>query len=175
MAGALEAHASALRDSLIDGMSFGSRPTASYVINSKSVSFPPQISVVFDPGVLRLMRFSLQDATDGGSSGWLDGETLRLAFVFHNKGAINQRCAALKAASMFRRCRVLVAGVEVMDLQDYGRCVQMFSCLLPWARQANDACECFGSGTTPNMPDRMATFSRPTYPFPSAPVNQGGY
>ena len=85
MAGSLEVHASALKDSLIDGMSFGSRPAASYIINRRSVSFPPQSGGTFEPGVLRLIRFSLQDATDGGSSGWLDGETLRLAFTFHNK------------------------------------------------------------------------------------------
>ena len=89
MAGALEAHASALRDSLIDGMSFGSRPTASYIINRRSVAFPPQSGGFFSPNVLRLLRFSLQDATDGGSSGWLDGETLRLAFVVQNLGAKN--------------------------------------------------------------------------------------
>ena len=85
-----EAHASALRDSLIDGMSFGSRPTASSVINRRSVSFPPQSGGTFDPGVLRLLRFSLQDATDGGSSGWLDGERMRLAFVYHNKGTTSE-------------------------------------------------------------------------------------
>ena len=116
MAGALEVHASALRNSLIDGMSFGSRPTASYIINRRSVSFPPQSGGTFEPGVLRLLRFSLQDATDGGSSGWLDGETLRPAFVFHNESAGNQSFTANLPALMFRRCRVLVAGVEVMDL-----------------------------------------------------------
>ena len=69
MAGALEAHASALWDNLIDGKSFGSCPTASYIINRRSVSFPPQSGGVFSPDELRLLRFSLQDSTDGGSSG----------------------------------------------------------------------------------------------------------
>jgi hypothetical protein len=81
MAGALEVHASALKDSLIE---FGSRPTASYIINRRSVSFPPQSGGVFEPSVLRLIRFSIADSVDN-SSGWLDGDTLRLAFVLHSK------------------------------------------------------------------------------------------
>ena len=122
MAGTLESHASALRDSLIDGMSFGSRPTASYIINRRSVSFPPQSGGVFSPAALRLLRFSLQDATDGGSSGWLDGETMRLAFVFQNEGTKVLQYLPTLPASMFRCCRVMCGGVEVMDLLDYGRC-----------------------------------------------------
>jgi hypothetical protein len=83
----------------------------SYIIN-RSVSFPPQSGGTFEPGVLRLLRFSLQDATDGESSGWLDGSTMRFAFVFHNKGAAPLNYVPMLPASMFRRCRVLVAGVE---------------------------------------------------------------
>ena len=157
MDGALEAHASALRDSLIDGMSFGSRPTASYIINRRSVSFPPMSGGTFEPGVLRLLRFSLQDATDGGSSGWLDGSTMRIPHL---------------PASMFRRCRVLVAGVEAHDIQDYGRCVEMFENLMPSSRQVNDLVEGFGSFTAappadPRAPQgSQATFSVPWKPMP---------
>jgi len=167
MAGALEVHASALKDSLIDGMSFGSRPTASYIINRRSVSFPPQSGGTFKPGILRLIRFSIQDATDGGSSGWLDGETLRLAFTFHNKSDKSTTFFPNLPASMFRRIRVLVAGVEVHDIQDYGRVVQMFSNLLPWDRQANNAAEGFGSSTTYSEDhlERMGSFSQPIRPI----------
>ena len=94
---------------------------------------------------MRLLCFSLQDATDGGSSGWLDGETLRLAFVFHNKGAKVVKCVSVLPASMFRRCRVMCYGLEVMDLLDCGRCCELFENLMPFARQVNDLAESFGS------------------------------
>ena len=167
MAGALEVHASALKDSLIDGMSFGSRNgTASYILNRRSVSFPPQSGGTFEPGVLRLLRFSLQDATDGGSSGWVDGSTLRLAFVFHSKSTGPLYFQPDLPAAMFRRCRVLVGGVEVHDIQDYGRCVQMFSIMQPAARRFNDATEGFGSFTThvDGAPNNIGSFSQPIRP-----------
>jgi hypothetical protein len=130
MAGALEVHASALKDSLIDGMSFSSRPTASYIIGRRSVSFPPQSGGVFDPSVLRLMRFSLADSLDNGS-GWIDGDTIRLAYVFHNRSQGTLRFMPDLPCCIFRRLRVLCGGVEVHDIQDYDRCCQMFSTLLP--------------------------------------------
>ena len=172
MAGALGAHASALRDSLIDGMSFGSRPTASYIINRRSVSFPPQSGGVFSPNSLRLIRFSLQDATDGGSSCWLDGETLRLAFVVQNLGAKALQFQAKLPASLFRRCRVMCGGVEIMDLLDYGRCVEMFENLMPWGRQINDCAEGFGSMTGGSVYNTGGP-SNFTLPFMSLPINAG--
>ena len=145
MAGALEVHASALQDSLIDGMSFGSRNTASYVLSRRSVSFPPQSGGTFEPAKLRLLRFSLQDAVDGGSSGWIDGSTLRLAFIFHNKTETNLYYDADLPAAMFRRLRVTCGGVEAHDISDYGRTCQMFSLLLPSARRLNDVAEGFAN------------------------------
>ena len=49
-----------------------------------------------------------------------------------------------------------------MDLQDFGRCTQMFAVLQPYGRQINDVCEGFGSNCSPvDGADRWATFSRP--------------
>ena len=45
---------------------------------------------------------------------------MRLAFVFHKKGAKALKCVSMLPASMFRRMRVMCGGVEVMDLLDYG-------------------------------------------------------
>ena len=125
MAGALEVHASALKDSLIDGMSFGSRPTSSYIINRRSVSFPPQSGGVFEPSVLCLIRFLIADSVDN-SSGWLDGDTLRLAFVIHSKTEGPMYFKPDLPCCLFRRLRVLAGGVEVHDILDYGRTCQMF-------------------------------------------------
>ena len=144
MAGNLEVHASALQDSLIDGMSFGSRNTASYILSRRSVSFPPQSGGTFEPSLLRLMRFSLQDATDGGSSGWIDSSTLRLAFTFHNKSDGALLFTPDLPACLFRRMRVLVGGVEAHDISDYNRTCQMFSLMQPQERRENDMAEGLG-------------------------------
>ena len=88
-----------------------------------------------------------------------------LAFVFHNKSTTQRvSCATRLAGSMFRQCRVLCAGVEVMDLQDYGRAVQMFETLMPFNRQKNDQVESFGSFTAPT--GTPATFTQPFKPIP---------
>ena len=109
------------------------------------------------------MRFSLQDATDGGSSGWLDGDTLRLAFVLRNKSTGPIFFTPDHPACLIRRLRVLVAGVEVHDIQDYGRVMQMFSILQLAARRMNAAAEGFGSSTAavPDRPDNIGSFSQP--------------
>ena len=120
MAGALEVHASALKDSLIDGMSFSSRPTASYVIGRRSVSFPPQSGGVFDPSVLRLMRISLSDSLDN-SSGWIDGATLRIAFVLNNKSEGPISFLPDLPSCVCRRARVMCGGVEVHDILEFSQ------------------------------------------------------
>ena len=48
----------------------------------RSTAFQPVSGGVFAPSNLRIMRFSMQDC-DGQ---WLDGSTLRLAFVLANVG-----------------------------------------------------------------------------------------
>ena len=166
MAGSLEVHASSMKDSLISGMSFGSNSgTASYILNRRSVSFPPQSGGTFEPGVLKIIRFSLQDATDGGASGWIDGSTMRLAFVFHNKSRGPTYFNPDQPISLFRRCRVLVGGVEAHDIQDYGRVVSMFSYLLPPSRRMNDVIEGFGSTTQGLDPTLRSTLSAPKIKF----------
>ena len=122
MAGSLETHVASIDDSLIDGMSFGG---------------------VFAPNALRIMRFQIND-NDGS---WLDGSTLRLAFVLNNAGPVGTFIVpgTNSPASLFRRLRVLCGGgVECFDLQEYGRCHQMFSNMIPAQRRAEDAIEGWG-------------------------------
>ena len=79
MAASLETHVASIEDSLIDGMSFGNRPTTSYITARRSSAFQPVSGGVFAPNQLRIIRFSIiDDAT------WLDASTLRLAFVLLN-------------------------------------------------------------------------------------------
>jgi hypothetical protein len=102
----------------------------------------------------------------------LDGETLRLAFVFQNGGTKNLHFLAKLPASIFRSCRVMCGGVEIMGLLDYGRCVEMFENLMPYGRQINDSTEGFGSamGTSLYNESGLANFS---VPFISLPIRAG--
>ena len=140
MAGSLETHVASIEDSLLAGMEYSNRPTASYVTARRATSFQPVSGGVFAPNALRIVRFSLNDS-DGS---WLDGSTIRLAFILTNTGAHMMVPTALSPASLFRRLRVLCNGVEVVDCQDYGRCHQLFASLIPAQRRVEDACEGWG-------------------------------
>ena len=170
MAGALETHIASIDDSLIDGMSFGNRPTASYVTARRSTAFQPVSGGVFAPNALRIIRFSIND-NDGS---WLDGSTLRLALVLSNTCGALMYPSTLSPASLFRRLRVLVGGVEVADTQDYGRVHEMFGSLLPAQRKAEDAIEGWGSvygvqAGAAGSPGPQATLTNPFAAFPLAP------
>jgi len=141
MAGSLDIHIASLSDSLIDGMSFANRATASYITGRKSTSFPTQSGGVFSSSQLRIMRFNMADS-DGA---WADGGTLRVAFTLQNNGSNSIKPNTLSPASLFRRARVLCGGTEIFDLLDYGRVHQLFSMMLPAARQVENAVEGWGS------------------------------
>ena len=164
MAGALEVHAAGLDDALFAGMSFTNRNTASYVTGRRSTAFQPVSGGVFAPSNLRIMRFSMQDC-DGQ---WLDGSTLRLAFVLANTGTQTLTPNTNSPASMFARLRVLAGGVEVTDIAEYGRTHQMFSNLLPAARRTEDAIEGWGAiyATTDGLP--LTVLSQNFSPAPLA-------
>ena len=140
MAGALEVHAAGLDDALIPGLSFTNRNTASYVTSRRSTSFQPVSGGVFSPSNLRIIRFSLQDC-DGQ---WLDGSTLRLAFVVSNIGTQSLVPIAHTPGAMFARLRVLAGGVEVADIAEYGRTFQMFGNFLSAERRREDMIEGWG-------------------------------
>ena len=65
MAGSLETHVASIEDSLLAGMEYSNRPTASYVTAPRATSFQPVSGGVFAPNQLRLIRFSINDAADG--------------------------------------------------------------------------------------------------------------
>ena len=144
MAGALEIAAASLEDSLINSMSFHGRSTASYIISRRSTAYVPQSGDTFSPDNTRIIRFSLNDS-DGS---WLDGSSMRLGFNFHNKSSVDIKPNTSSPASLFRRIRVLVGGVEIYDCLYAGRTHEMFSLLLSANRRMNDCIEGWGSEST---------------------------
>jgi hypothetical protein len=141
MAGALEIAAASLEDSLINSMSFHGRSTASYIISRRSTAYVPQSGDTFSPANTRIIRFSLNDS-DGS---WLDGSSIRLGFNFHNRCNADMQPTCCSPASLFRRLRVLLGGVEVFDSLYHGRTHELFSLLLSPSRRMNDAIEGWGA------------------------------
>jgi hypothetical protein len=137
----LETHIAGSDDRLIDGLHFAGRNTASYITQRSSVTFAPQTSANLRTSGSRLLRFSLAD-----QQGWLDGGTVRLVFKLtnlHVSGSLQPITDS--PASMFRRMRVIANGSAVIeDIEEYGRCHQMFSELLPAQRRFNNTAESWG-------------------------------
>ena len=125
----LETHIAGSEDRLIDGLFFGSRNTASYVIARKAATFHPSSASSWRPSGVRLMRFNLADA----QSGWLDGSTVRLCFTLTNNSPnweLKPICDS--PASMLRRVRVVASGsATIEDIEEYGRTYELFSQMLP--------------------------------------------
>ena len=130
MAGALETHLPSLSDSLIDGMSFANRSTASYITARKSTSFQTQSGGTFSPANLRILRFNLADS----EGAWMDGSVLRVALTLNNTGTSQLVPTTNSPSSLFRRVRLLCGGTEIYDLLDYGRVHQQMTFQLPAAR-----------------------------------------
>ena len=140
----LETHIASSEDRLLDGLHFGSRNTASYVVSRSNVSFHPSSAASWKPSGVRLMRWNLSD-----QSGWLDGGSLRLAFTITNlkaTGVLTPDCDS--PACMFRRMRVIANGSSVIeDIEEYGRTFQMFAEMMPSHKRYNAVTEAWGSTT----------------------------
>ena len=90
------------------------------------------------------MRFSLAE-----QQGWLEGNTLRLAVTIVDGGSRSITPTALSPASVFRRLRVIAnGGATLEDVEQYGRCHQMFAVLLPPAEPRCRIAEEWGNTST---------------------------
>ena len=138
----LETHIAGSEDRLTEGLHFGGRNTASYVIARRACTFSPSSASSWKPSGVRLVRFNLAD--HGG--GWLDPSTVRLVFTLTNLHATGSLTPVVDSpASMFRRVRIIANGSAVLeDVEEYGRVFQMFSELLPSQRRYNNIAETWG-------------------------------
>ena len=137
----LETHIAGVDDALVSPLHFsGSASTASYITERRNCTFAPQSGGLFAPNGVRLLRFNLAD-----QSGFLDGQTIRLAFEIKNTGASALTPVVSSPACLFRRMRVIANGsAEIEDIDEYGRVFETFSTLLPAARRMNDITETWG-------------------------------
>ena len=120
---------SASQDALIDAIDFSKlgRPTASYVVDRRTVRVPflaPRYSV---DGVT-VMRATIGDA------GWVDPASLYMSVLVHNDGGENQllRPLTVSVDGCFQRGRLL-SGQIIEDCLEYSRTSTMYNWLLPSA------------------------------------------
>ena len=136
----VEAHANAVEDFLIEGLSFKLSPGASYVTNRRSVSYFPSGSDTYSPSSgVKVIKLKLN------GSDWLDPSTVKLMYTLNNKDATNDLTILDGPHSFFRRMRLICGGQIVEDIDDYNRVHQLMTVLTSSEVRKNDAIE----GSTP--------------------------
>lgn len=137
----VEAAANGITDKLVDSLSFKLSPGASYVTDRRSVTFHPQGSNIYESANgVRLIRINLT-----GDS-WLDPSTFKIAFDLANTNeSTNKLLRPLGGPhAFFRRCRCLVGGQVVEDIDSFNRVSQMMQILKSKHSRENDMSEGFG-------------------------------
>jgi hypothetical protein len=135
------------QDRLHEGLDFSpAKGTANYILDRKEVTIHPQSGGLFSNSGIRVIRFSLGDA----SNAFLCGETVRLAFYIKNNGTGLLTPIAASPASLFDRVRVLMGGVEVEDITYNSRFTQQQELLLSAEQRLNNLGEtwCASSDAT---------------------------
>jgi hypothetical protein len=138
----VEAAANGITDKLVDSLSFKLSPGASYVTDRRSVTFHPQGSNIYESANgVRLIRINLN-----GDS-WLDPSTFKIAFDLANTNVDTAKFLRPLGGphAFFRRCRVLVGGQVVEDIDNFNRISQMMQILKSKHSRENDRSEGFGN------------------------------
>jgi hypothetical protein len=130
------------QDSLHQGLDFSpAKATANYILNRLESTVHPQSGGVYSTSSLKVLRFSLGDA----SNAFLCGETVRLAFYLRNNGSTALLPICATPASLFDRVRVLMGGVEVEDISYHSRYAQQQEMLLSAEQRLNNLGETWGA------------------------------
>ena len=134
---AFESHAQAVEDVLHESLSFKLRPSASYVIDRKFVTFWPQGSSEYKvTGGIKVIKININ------GSDWMDPSSLKLHFHIKNNDGSNGLAVYVHGIhNWFRRLRVIIGGQVVEDIDNYNRVCQMFTVMMDKEKQKNDANE----------------------------------
>ena len=121
----------ASKDQLIDAVDFSrlGRPTASYVVERKTVRMP-FLAPTYTPDGVTVMRCTLAD------HGWLDPATLYMQCVVNNTASTGLRVPLTSSINgAFSRGRLL-SGQLLEDILMYGRVTHLYENLkVPWHRR----------------------------------------
>jgi hypothetical protein len=139
----MEQHIAASTDNrLVSSLSFQLPSVANYIVERTQTTFVPQGGNQYTPTGVRLVRFQLADPVQ-----FLDPSTIRLQFDLLNTTPAPDPVAATPLTLLdsphvlFQRGRILVNGVQVEDIQYYGRLCTMLRKLQPRNRIADDLIE----------------------------------
>ena len=136
----MEAHANAVEDVLVDGLSYKLKNSAKYVTDRKSVTYHPSGSNIYRTSAgTKVVKINLT-----GDS-WLVPESVRLMFTLRNNDADAAKMLRTLSApwSFWRRMRILCGGQVVEDF-DYNRAHEMMAVLGSEGTRDNDDVEGFG-------------------------------
>ena len=134
----METSVSATEDQLVDSLSFKLPSTANYIVNREDVTFFPANGDEFSPTGVKILRFTIS------GTGWLDPRSVRVQFKLNNRDG-NNKLVLLNALphNFFRRCRILMGGTLVEDIDYYNRVVNVLLFSHPTEKRFNDAVEGF--------------------------------
>ena len=153
---ALESHAQAVEDVLHESLSFKLRPSASYVIDRKFVTFWPQGSSEYKvSGGVKVIKINI-NGTD-----WLDPSSMKLHFIVKNEDtALGLQPFVNGVHNWFRRLRVIIGGQVVEDIDNYNRVCQMFTLMMDKNKQLNDSIESWTGTTSLDTPATLGSNSQ---------------
>jgi hypothetical protein len=152
---ALESHAQAVEDVLHESLSFKLRPSASYVIDRKFVTFWPQGSSEYKvTGGVKVIKINI-NGTD-----WLDPSSMKLHFIVKNEDTtLGLQPFVNGIHNWFRRLRVIIGGQVVEDIDNYNRVCQMFTTMMDKNKQLNDSIESWTGTSSLEAPQILALSS----------------
>jgi hypothetical protein len=147
----MESILASTEDHLVSNLAFKiPQNGASYVTDKQQATFFPQGGDVYNPLTgQRVIRFSLS------SSGYLDLSSLVFSMDFLNGPAHPATALVNGAHCLFTRCRVLLSGTEVENVEYHNVVAEMFHRLLPTEKKAN--VELMGFAGGPIAPDATKT------------------
>jgi hypothetical protein len=146
--------AGSTQDKLHEGLDFSpAKSTASYILHRKEVTVYPQSGGLFSNSGVRVVRFSLSDA----SNAFLCGETVRLAFYLRNNGSSAMQPICTTPASMFDRVRVLMGGIECEDLAYHSRFAQQEELFSSAEQRLNNLGEQWGATSDSTVANLVAS------------------
>ena len=147
----MEVVSNAVNDELISSLDYKMRTSnASYVVARKDVMYYPSSLSSFTPTTSRVARIPLTRGTD-----FLDPDSIKVAFRAQNNDATSTLAlqpALVDPGCFVKRVQLFANGQRVEDVQEYGRCMQLYSCLKPKEWWDNRGVEGFkqGNDATPS-------------------------
>ena len=120
---------SATQDALIDAIDFSKlgRPTASYVVDRRTVRVP-FLAPRYSTDSVTVMRATIGDA------GWIDPATCYMSCLLHNDGDAHAMLSPLTTSvnGCFQRARLL-SGQVIEDIQEYSKVSTLYDWMAPAA------------------------------------------